>query len=799
MRRLAIGFGIALGVVCVAGGLYLRQAFVGSLPLLEGERSVAGLSAPVRIERDMQGVPVLRAGNRRDLAFASGFVHAQERFFQMDLLRRDAAGELAALVGAAALERDKARRPHLMRQVARAVVANAAEEDRALLAAYVAGVNAGLAALAADPWEYWLLGEDPAPWSAEDSVLVVLAMYFELQDENGTLDAARGLVHEVLPEAMYRFLVQRGSSWDAPLVGALFPPQLFPAPDVYDLRRLEGVDFEPARFALHEAEMNVAAGSNNWAASGKRTPDGRAILANDMHLPHGVPNIWYRARLVVEDAAGPLDVTGVMLPGLPFIVAGSNGRVAWGFTNSYGDWTDLAVLTLDPAGKRYLTPDGYEDFIERRETIEIAGGRDVELVVKLTRWGPVFEDESLHKAYAVRWLAHFPEATNTVLGRLERARDVQEALAIANESGIPPQNFVVADAEGRIGWTIMGRIPRRSGDYDPALPADWSKGGGWEGWLEPGEYPRIIDPPGGYLWTANARTVDGDWLALLGDGGYDLGARAQQIRDALFAHPRVTERDMLAIQLDDRALFLERWRDLLLDVLTPEAVAADPRRGEFRRLVEEWGGRAAIDSAGYRLVRAWRTTLHDAVFAALTAEVRKRAPEFRYRDNQSEAALWQLVTARPPHLLSPRYSSWEEQMLAAVDATIAHFAELGGTLAERTWGERNTLAARHPLSRAMPLLGHWLDMPAVPLPGDANMPRVQAPAFGASERFVVSPGREQDGYFHMPVGQSAHPLSPYFGAGHDDWVRGEPAPFLPGAAHWTLTLVPAERNIGRVE
>jgi penicillin amidase len=367
---------------------------------------------------------------------------------------------------------------------------------------------------------------------------------------------------------------------------------------------------------------------------------------------------------------------------------------------------------------------------------------------------------------------------------------VDQALDVAARSGIPPQNFVCADARGRIGWTVAGAIPRRVG-LDGRLPASWADGTRrWEGWLAPSEHPRIVDPPSGLLWTANARTVGGEALRILGDGGYALGARARQIRDDLLAGDRFTERDMLAIQLDDRALFLEHWRGLLLGTLDG-APAGDPRRAEARRLAEAWGGRAAAGSAGYRLVRAFHREVAERVLAPFAALARAVDPRFDPRElTQAEGAIWRLASERPPHLLDPAYPGWDALLLAALDGALASMPGSARELEARTWGESNTAAIRHPLSAALPLLGRLLDMPAEPLPGDRDMPRVQAPAFGASERLAVSPGREAEGILHQPGGQSGHPLSPWYRAGHEAWARGEAAPFLPGPAEHRLLLAP---------
>jgi len=535
------------------------------------------------------------------------------------------------------------------------------------------------------------------------------------------------------------------------------------------------VGASPSGSKFTETSDNFIVGSNNWAVAGALTDSGHAIVANDMHLGITTPNVFYRARLVVNGDT-PRDLNGVTLPGTPLLVAGSNGHVAWGNTNSYGDWTDAVIVRLGDAPETYVTPGGPRKFTTYRETINVKGGESEEMLVRETIWGPVLEsDTDSNTLLAISWLAHKSEAVNLRGLDVELAASAEEALKIANESGMPPQNFVVGDAAGNIGWTIAGRIPLRS-EFDPD------------------QYPRILNPDSQRIWTANARVVDGEALSKIGDGGYDLGARARQIRDGLFARDHFSPADMLTIQTDDRALFLTRWQSLLLKTLDAEAVRDNPGRREYRALVEDWEARASADSVGYRLVRAFRTEVRERVFNMLMQPVREKfGSDTRLRmSNQFEAPLWTLIREEPRHLLSAEYSSWREILIAAIDANLRYYREnYADSLSQRTWGERNTAAIQHPLSRAVPFLARWLDMPADLLPGDSNMPRAQGPTFGASERFAVAPGDEANGYMHMPAGQSGHPLSDYYSHGHDDWVEGRATAFLPGKSVHTLTLTPS--------
>jgi len=784
ITRLIAGVVTATIIVSVLAWLTLRA----SLPSLDGEIVLDALSTSATIERDADGIPTITARTREDLAYATGFAHGQDRFFQMDLIRRQSAGELSEVFGDATVDIDKRFRFHRFRSRAREALDSLPTPEAAILESYAQGVNAGLGSLSARPFEYFLLRVDPQPWLAEDSILVVYTMFLMLNDSRASKDVQRGLAHQVLPGEVYAWMYPQGTPWDAPLMGDARAVAAVPSADVMSIHDVAD-DAPPSR----EVGKPALNGSNNWAVGGALTGTGGAIVSNDMHLGLSTPNIYYQARLVV-DGAEPRNLTGVTLPGAPVVVAGSNTKIAWGYTNSYGDWSDAVVLRAGDEAGTYKTPNGDLPFTEYRERIEVKGSESQEVSIRETIWGPVdtaatYPDGEI----AVSWIAHKSHAINLRLIDLERADSVHAAIEIANTIGMPPQNFVTGDAAGNIGWTIAGKIPVRS-DYDPMLPADWSEVEGWTGWVESDSYPRIVNPDSNRIWSANARVTDGEGLAVVGDGGYDLGARARQIRDGLFAKDKFEPSDMLSIQTDDRAIFLTRWRDLLLENLDAQISATDDKLAEYRRLVEGWIPRATQDSAGYRLVRAFRLEVQARVFNVLMSSVRDvYGEDVKLRiSNQFEAPLWSLVTEQPEHLLPADYQSWQELMVDAVRQNIRYFEEnYEGPLADRTWGERNTARIRHPLGRAIPLLAGFLNMPSEPLRGDVDMPRAQGPTFGASERFSVSPGDEANGLMHMPTGQSGHPLSEYYRRGHDDWVQGRPSPFLPGPTEHKLTLVPA--------
>ena len=650
-------------------------------------------------------------------------------------------------------------------------------------------MNAGLDGLRVRPWPYLLLRQSPRHWEVADSALTGYAMYFDLQDAENLRELRLWKLRPHVPPALYDLLVRDGTEWDVPLFGQPRGNATLPGPELVDLRTLPMPDSDtPSRLA-----DKGTPGSNNWAVAGALTADGRAIVADDMHLGLRAPNIWFRVRLRYPDSRAPggrVDVAGFSLPGLPAVIVGSNGHVAWGFTNSYADTADWQPVHPCAATGQA----GCEPVVRHEEIIRIAGADPVTLAVEETRFGPILHPaDAQANALALRWVAHQPGALNFHLADFATSADLDGALAIAARTATPAQNLVIADSTGRIAWRILGPLPQRAGSC-PALLQDpaatpmvyctpWT--------ISTALSPALADPENHRLWTANARVLDGEALAIAGDGGYALGARAAQIRDGLLAKDRFNEADLLAIQLDDRALFLQRWWQLLQD--ESKRAPADSALHALAEAGKTWQGRASVDSVSYRLVRAWRLAVHARIADGLTAPAQAALGEdFAMPDlPQLEGVAWPLLEQRPAHLLSRRYDSWPALLEDAAREVRDDLAGKG-PLADRTWGERNVAKICHPLANALPgFLKPRLCMPGEPLPGDGSMPRVQGPAFGASERMVVSPGHEADGIVHMPGGQSGHPLSPFWGAGHDDWVHGRATPFLPGAPKHTLALVPA--------
>jgi Penicillin amidase. len=475
------------------------------MPQLDGTVQLDRLTAEVRVQTDAHGMPVINAANRVDAVRALGYVTARDRLFQMELMRRKSAGRLAEIFGDMALDSDIKARTYGFHREAKAILAKLPPAHQQYLQSYADGVNRYMAESGKLPFEFTVLGYQPGPWTPEDSLLVVLGMC-----ENLTAGEERGermlsVMEKTLPDAAMRFLTPDTDFYTEQLqkqAESLRPAQAIPVEALATALAHQSSDKTPLAQLVQQSDLMV--GSNAWAVSGKKTWDGRAILANDMHLGISVPNTWYR----IELNYGAVHAAGLTLPGTPLLIAGSNRHIAWGATNLSGDFLDLVRLEINPANPdQYRVGEQWQRFDEYPETIIVKGSAAKQIVVKQTRWGPVANQPLLDQPVAIHWTALDVDAFNLNLFDLEQGETLEQAVTIVNSSGGPQLNILLADDKGSIAWTVMGKIPKRFGN-DGLVSRSWADGRvGWNGYVEPEDLPRVIDPPEGILASANDRRL----------------------------------------------------------------------------------------------------------------------------------------------------------------------------------------------------------------------------------------------------------------------------------------------------
>ena len=770
-------------LLLTALGLYTSLRL--SLPALDGNSATYHVNAPTELSRDELGQAVIIANDIFDAAYALGFAHAQDRFFQMDLQRRAASGSLSQWVGDIALDVDKKARFHQFEKRAKVVFDNLPSKQQELLVRYAHGVNDALSEYTLPPFEYLAAGVDIKQWRPTDSILVIYSMYLDLQGSQVELDLAREALLSTFGDDLYSFITQP-SNYQAALDASEIPLLDSPIPDYpASLRPIthspedsndESLERDPEdesaqklndndNTAIARAQYNGTElpdiGSNNWAVTGSHTTSGAGLLANDMHLGLRVPIIWYRAQLNYQESGSDVQVTGVSLPGIPGIVVGTNGHIAWGFTNANldnVDWIELDETTpTSTVTERIPLPDDEHTF-----------------EFEVSSYGPVKELNG--KRYALNWVAHHPFAANLNITNFGTAKNIQTAIKIGQRIAIPTQNLVIVDEGGNAVWLPGGAVMERQQASFTAIPEQEAVN------ITPKralKLPMVLNPDMGRIWTANARVISADDFKIWGDGGYALGARGQQIRDRLFEKDTFTETDFYAIQLDNHARFLIPWQHLLYGLLNMQDIEFKPDLA----YLNTWDECACEDSVGYTLVKYFRQEVVQTLFGGVLSTLDQQGVNSRTLLRGIEPAVWQLIHSQPKSWLPADIESFDELLIDAYRRAkhklLDKYSPVEANMETLAWGKVNALSVKHPFADQIPLVGNMLNMQQVEGFGDTYMPAVQAPSFGASERFFVSPGHLEDAILTLPGGQSGHPLSDFFTAGFNDYATHAATPLLP--------------------
>ncbi len=775
-----------LMVVIVLGAGVIFWVLTASLPKEEGEISLPGLGAEATVHSDSLGIPSILTENREDAFRLLGFLHARDRLFQMELMRRKSTGRLAEIFGSKAIDLDKGQRDYQFEKTAKNIVSALPSNQKQVLDAYVAGVNAFIYQTKMLPPEFIALNFRPEPWRAEDSILVALGMF---QTLNGQEQDERmvTVMEKALPKSLVAFLTPDTDVYATVLLGGSDshrPAQPIP------VSAFAALNAQPSKLAKGSVDVDSSiAGSNNWVVAGTKTPDGRAIVANDMHLSLNAPNIWYRAEL---QYAGQY-LNGVTLPGLPMLIVGSNNNVAWGFTNVTADLLDLITLDINPDNaQEYLTPQGWRSFTKNSAIIKVKDGADRPIELRSTVWGPVSSKPLLGHSVAIKWTALETAAVDLGLLDMDKVTSVKEAITVINQAGGPPQNVVFADRAGHIGWTYMGHFPKRKG-FDGMASRSWADAStAWDGFIPPEQLPRLFDPPEGFIVTANNRTLGRDYPYVIAHN-WALGYRAHRITELLQGSNGITEQDMLDMQLDTRSEFYEFYQQLALQELTAVKRNEDIDH-QSEQILRAWDGYMHIDSKGAALLMAFRTKLAEALFAKVVARCKQYDPNFSYAWREMETPLRELLTQRPKGVIPTQYNDdWRVFILETLNSATkdlqSDYPDI--ELAQLNWGTVNRIAQYHPFSKSLPVLGAFLDIGDFESSGCASVcVRVMSKENGASERLVLAPAHPENGILEMPGGQSGHPFSRHYRDQQKFWQEGKAVPFMPGKVLHTLHFQP---------
>ncbi len=808
--RLALAGVLALVLLIALGtGAWLYSIARSALPQLDGALPVPGLTATAWVTRDARGLPTIEASNLDDLFFAQGYVTAQDRLFQMDGMRRYAAGELAEVVGESQLDHDHQQRILGIRAAARKNLQTGTPEDTARLQAYVRGINAYIDSHRDRlPLEFRLLRYSPKPWTAEDSLVIAAYMVEDLSTSPRHALMREKILAHLGPELTADLYVN--SSWrDRPptvSTSALDQDTNQDDEDEDDdsdddsavtqfFRTLNSFP-QPARFPEQHFfdDAPRAIGSNNWVVSGAHTVSGKPLLSNDMHLGHQMPNLWYGAHL----RCGQFDVAGVTLPGYPYVIAGHNQRIAWGFTNLGPTVEDIYVETFNPQGQ-YLTPEGWKRPEHRQEVIHVKGKPDVTLDVELTRHGPIVSDlaPGETRELALRWTLY--DGIRNPFFAVDSARNWDEFRSALSQFDAPAQNVVYADVEGNIGYQTAGKIPVRA-TGDGSLPEDGSNDAHeWTSYIPFDKLPSTLNPPSGIIGTANSRiTPDGYPYSISTE--WEAPWRTARIYRVLESGKKFAAADMLALQTDIYSELDHFLADRLIYAVD-HAKSPSARAKAATDILRQWDGRMTADSAAPTIVVRAREELErlllEPKLGAATGGSASPGSWKSYQWMMDTIWLDNLLQRQPKRWLPEHYGSYDELLAGAIEAVVSR-SDAPQNLNSWKWGDSNPLEIQNQVLGRIPLLRHWTGTGVQPQSGSSFTVKSVTGKTGPSERITVDLANLDQSSLNLVTGEAGNFLSPYYMDQWEAWYKGFtfPWPFsqraVEAAGRHRLKLEPAK-------
>lgn len=725
---------LSIAVLLVAGLVAVYWIAYRPLPQVSGSIN-APIAQRATITRDALGVPHINAGNWEDAVFLQGFTTAQDRLWQMDTLRRLAAGELSEIIGTATLELDRDSRRLRMRRMAEEHYRTLPASDRAVFAAYARGVNYFIETHRDTlPLEFTMLRYRPRPWSAVDSLLAGLQMY-------------RNLTTTWKDDIQKDVMLAGG---DAAKVNFLFTTRT-------------GSEFQP--------------GSNAWAVSGKRTASGKPILANDPHLEFSSPSTWYTVHL----KAPGLDVSGVSLPGVPCVIVGHNKRIAWGVTNLGFDVEDLYVEKFDTRTGRYLFRGQTEQAHLERDTILVKGKRAEPFDQWVTRHGPVIVSEE-GRYMSLRWTAAEPASFQFPFLDIDRAGNWSEFTAALKRFPGPGQNFVYADVDGNIGYHATGMLPIRR-TYDGDVPVDGSSGDfEWDGFIPFEQLPTFYNPADGLIVTANQNPFPIDFAYRV-HGSFAPYYRSRQIHDLLLARNGWKPGDMLAVEKDVYSGFGDFLARRLVAACEHRHVT-NPDLKESLEVLRGWNGQMEKSMAAPLVI-------------ALVYQHLKKAVANAAAPGKADVYDYQIAPAAIQKIVEDGGRGWFADMDETLVRCLSDAYEdgrrmQGGSAKKWQYGAYNELTIKQPVGGEIPLVRSFFNIGPVPMSGSSTTVKQTTRRLGPSMRFIADLSNWDGSLHNLTIGESGQILSSHYKDQWDSYYAGTsfPMQFQKVEAKATLTVEP---------
>ncbi|HLF26568.1 MAG TPA: penicillin acylase family protein [Anaerolineae bacterium] len=801
IRKWLIRIGILLLVLAIvlvgAGVWFVRRPW----PQIDGALVASGLAAPAEVLRDKWGIPHIFAENEHDLFFAQGYVHAQDRLWQMEFNRRLAGGTLSEVLGEPTAGLDRYFRTLGLRRVAERAWVEADQESRAILEAYAEGINAYLQSHADRlPVEFTLIGDTPQPWTPADSLAVGNILAFAM---------ALNLNVELLQAQVTAGLGEEAGYQLFPLAIDDGPPILPAEVERYDW--LSDAHLEDSAAQQWFGASPLSWGSNNWVVAGNRTATGQPLLANDTHVNFQMPSNWYENGV----HGGGFDSVGFTLPGVPLVVLGHNQNIAWGITNVTADNQDLYIEKLDDAEQptQYEFEGEWRDLQMISETIQVKDGAPVQLNLLLTQHGPIVNDvvgAPEAEPLALRWTLYDGETILSSLARLNRAANWDEFHAALRDWDTLSLNFVYADTAGNIGYQATGRVPVRAPGHTGILPVPgWSGAYEWQGFIPFDELPSALNPSTGFIATANNRITSDAYPYQLASG-WEAPYRAERLQALLSAKEQFSVEDMRAIQVDTYSLPAEAFRPYLLAVPPADALQA-----QALEHVTKWNLRLDTESVGATIYEEWFKLLLQNTVGDELAQVGEESRGlylFDYPERHTRlmnTILPDADNAWFDDVATPQLETRDEIVRRSLAEAVAWLSEhYGPDPAQWQWGNIHTLTFVHqplglsgipPLesifnSQTIPTRGGQFTVNVAYFAGDQSFDAT----FGAAQRMIIDVGDWDRSLSVNSTGQSGHVFHPHRGDDIPLWQSGDYHPMLfsreavQANVEGMLTLTPSE-------
>ena len=767
LRIILLSFLFLILAALVVVLIFVRNISRGALPSYQGEMQLSGLIDEVTVYRDERGIPHIYAANEHDLYFATGYIMAQERLWQMDLIRRVTTGRLSEIFGKDYIKTDLFLRSLNMTEKSEKVISNTETEIMECLQAYVDGVNCYIHERGRKlPPEFRILSYTPEPWSVIDMTNIIGYMGWDLASDNLYSDLFNYRLVKKMGEQKASSLIP---DWKAPCT-TVFPD--FKLDDNSALALMKLISYTDK---ITSSVFGPFSGSNNWAVSGSKTETGKPVMCNDMHLSFGSPGIWIQMHQVIP---GKINVTGVLIPGEPFVVAGHNEKIAWGLTNLMVDDIDLYEEKINPSDtNQYFFNGEWVNMKVKKELIRIKGGSDTAMIIRFTHRGPIISEfENVKDAkLSMRWSGYDESNEIKAVYLLNKASNFDEFRNAISHFRSISQNFVYADIEGNIGLNTGGGIPLRKGPgtiIRDGQSGEWD----WKGYVPFAQLPFVYNPPEGHVSSANNKTVE-DYPVYI-SSEFALPYRINRIRQMLNEKEVMTIEDFKRMITDQHSDYAARLTPEILKVVALRMDSLNETERKAFASLQKWDYDMNKDLVAPSVFEFFRFNFPENILADELGELYETMG-----GTCRDYYIYRIMTEGPDewidNIKTDKKETLDDIIFKSFRDCVAEISSKYGTdTAKWKWGDIHRIKLSHPLG-SVKLLDFLFGLNSKEYRvGGSNhtiSPYTYRKGFevyhGASERHIFNTSNWDESFTVVPTGVSGIPASEFYLSQTDAYIN----------------------------